>query len=124
LHLSKEIPEFRQCKSRVTGQMPLELKLVKLSIVKGAELRNEAEPRPLGKRETLLGFRLDLGERISYPQEVRDQLRAAIGSKCKVADSVGGIEGATCQLASLRGMFRPRYDHVSERHIGSGLIAN
>ena len=56
--------------------MPLELKLVKPLIVKGAEFRvnprrvriiptcgaeevnDEAEPRPLGKRETLLGFRL------------------------------------------------------------------
>ena len=122
--------------------MPLELQLVKLLIVKGAKfrgqptenpdnsdlwtekVRNKAELRPLGKRETLLGFRLDLGERISYPQEVRDQLRAAISGKCKVADSVGGIESATCQLASLQGMSRPRYDQVSERHIGSGLIAD
>src|SRR5690242_14953272 len=122
--------------------MPLELKLVKLLVVKGAEFRsqptespddsdlwkeevnNEAEPHPLSKRQTFLGFGLDLSERISYCQKIRDQLRAAISGKCKVAHSVGGVEGPTCQLASLQGMSRPRYDHVCERHIGSCLIAN
>ena len=64
--------------------MALELKLIKPLIVEAAKFRgqptegpdkselrgddvnDEAEPRLLGKRETVLGFRLHLGKRISH----------------------------------------------------------
>jgi hypothetical protein len=99
--------------------VPLELQFIKPVVIKGSEFRgqptegsdksdlradqanHEAEPGSLGKRETVLGFRLHLGKRISHCQEVRDQLVAAITCKCKIADSVSGIEGATDKLAAL-----------------------
>ena len=68
--------------------------------LRGDEVNNEAEARIPGKLETVLGFRLHLGKRISHCQKVRDQLVAAISGKCKVTDSVGGIEGATYQIAA------------------------
>jgi hypothetical protein len=40
----------------------------------------------------------------------------------EIADPVGTIEGATYQIATLQGMFRPWHDDVSERYIGSSLI--
>src|SRR3954469_20812727 len=139
LYLSGPIPELGQPQNRVTCQMALELKLVKPLMVEGAKRRgqptqgsdksqlcgndvnNEPEAGLLGKRETALGFWLNLGKRISHCQKVRDQLVAAIRGKGKVTDSVGGIEGATYQFAAGQGMFRPGHHDVSERHIRSGL---
>src|SRR5918996_3320975 len=120
--------------------MALELMFIELLIVEAAKLRgqpaegpdkselrgddinDETEPSVFRKREALLGFRLHLGKGISHRQKVRNQLVAAISRKCKVADPVGGIEGAAYQLAAFQGMLRPWHDKISEGHIGSGPI--
>src|ERR1700680_2706310 len=88
----------------------------------GDEVNNEAEARFLGKRETVLGFRLHLGKGISHRQKVRDQLVPTVSGKDKITDPVGGIEGATYQITAAQGMFRPWHDNISEGHIGSSLI--
>src|SRR3954454_18659571 len=83
------------------------------SQLRGDDVNHQPEARFLGKRETALGFRLDLGKRISHGQKVRDQLVAAVRGKCKVTDSVGGIEGAKYQFATAQGMLRPRHHDIS-----------
>jgi hypothetical protein len=65
---------------------------------------------------------LHLGKGIPYCQKVRNQLVAAVSSKCKIADPVGSIEGAMYQIVTLQSMFSPWHDDVSERYIGSSLI--
>src|SRR5215470_9255972 len=66
----------------------------------GAEVNREAEARSPGKLQTFLGFRLHLRKGISDYQKVRDQLVPAIRGKSEVTDPVGGIEGATHQIAA------------------------
>src|SRR4051794_10047218 len=110
--------------------MALESKLIEPLIVEAAESRRQAtegpdkselrgdnvndqpEARSLRKRKAVLGFGLHLGKGIPYCQKVRNQLVAALSSKCKIADPVGSIEGATYQIATLQGMFRPWHDDV------------
>ena len=105
--------------------MALELKLIEPLIVEAAKFRgqptegpdqpelhsdevnDEAEARFPGKREAVLGFRLHLGKRISHCQKVRAHLVAAISGKCKVTDPVGGIEGATHQIAAGQDVSSP-----------------
>src|SRR5262245_61842792 len=91
-----------------------------------AELRrdlvdDETEPNLLGKPETILGFTRDSGERISRRQKVRDQVVGSVSSKGKIAEPVGGIEGATYQIAAGPDMPRPWQDDISESHIRSRL---
>src|SRR5215470_8395951 len=88
---------------------------------RGAEERLYEAEAP-GKLQSFLGFRLYLCKGISDYQEVRDQLVPAKRGKSKVTDSVGGIGGATYEIATFQGMFRRRHNETSETHIGSSAI--
>src|SRR5260370_20066999 len=118
--------------------MALESKLIKLSILKGAEFRrhategpdkpelhsddvtDETEPSLPRKLEAILGFTLHLHERISRCQKVCVQVDAAVHCKTEVADLVRGLERPMYQGAASPDMFR-RWDQVtSEDHIGPG----
>src|SRR5208282_1306415 len=88
LQLADPIPALGARQIRVTGKMALESKLIKLPIVKGAEVRvqpakrpnqrelrgddvnDETEPRLLGKCETILHFALHLVEWIARREKV------------------------------------------------------
>ena len=90
MQLSDPVPALGQRQHRVTRQMALEPKLIKLLIVEGAEFRRQAtegpdkpelrgddvndetEPHLLRKLEAILGFTLHLNERISRREKVRD----------------------------------------------------
>ena len=93
--------------------MALEPKLIKLPIVKGAEFRRQAtegsdkpelrgddvnddtKPSLLGKLEAILGFTMDLRERISRSEKVCVQGVAAVRRNYEIADLVRGLESAT-----------------------------
>ena len=87
----------------------------------GDLVTDETEPNLPRKLEPILGLTLHLRERISRREKVRDQVVAAVCRKGKVTDPVGGIEGATYQIAASLDMSRPWQDDISERHIGSSL---
>src|SRR6476660_2939377 len=121
--------------------MALELQLIKLPIVKGAELRrrttegpdkpelrgdyvnDETKPSLLRKLEGTLGFTLHLLERLSRRQKVRVHVVEAVRRKTKVADPVRGLESPTYEVTAGANMFRPRHDVTSESQIGPGLEA-
>src|SRR5260370_38225801 len=105
--------------------MAIEPKLIKLSILKGAEFRRhatedpdkpelrsddvngEAKPSLPRKLEAILGFTLHLHERISRCQKVCVQVDAAVDRKRKVADLVCGIERPMDQTAATPAIFLP-----------------
>src|SRR6516225_6254557 len=119
--------------------MALKSKLIEFVIVEGAKFRrqptegpdkselrgdlvcNKTEPNLLRKLETILGLMLHLRERIPRREKVRNQVVAAVSRKGKVTDPIGGIEGATHQIAAGPDMSRPWQDDISEKHVGSGL---
>jgi hypothetical protein len=112
--------------------MVLESKLLKLSIIKGAEFRRQptkapdkpelcgndvndsTEPSLLGKLQAILDCALDLRERISRSEQVRVQGVAAVGRNCEIADLVGGFKLAMHQVSAGSDMFRPWHDELSE----------
>ena len=112
--------------------MALDPKLIKLLIVKGAEIRRQAAERPdepelrgdgvndetephlLRKLEAMLGFALHLVERIARREKVRVQVVAAIRRKSEIADLVCGLERATHQIAASPDMSRPWHDESSK----------
>src|SRR5215470_16086967 len=83
----------------------------------GDLVTDETEPNLPRKLEPILGLTLHLRERISRREKVRDQVVAAVCRKGKVTDPVGGIEGATYQIAASLDMSRPWQDDIAERHI-------
>jgi len=121
--------------------MTLEPKLIKLSIVKGAECRRQPTERPdqrelhgddvndatvlnlPGKLEAILGCALYLDERIARCEHVVVQMVAGVCRKCEVAELVRRLERATHQITAGLDMSGPRHDETSEDHIGSGLEA-
>src|ERR1700722_10452918 len=112
--------------------MLLKPELIKLGIVKGAELRGQAtkgtdkpelrgddvndqtKPSLLGKREAVLGFTLDLSERISRGEKVRVQVVAAISRKSEIAGLVRSVERQTHQVTACPNVFPPWYHEYSE----------
>ena len=104
--------------------MTFEPKLIKLSIIEGAELRcqaserpdqtelsrngidDETEPCPLRKLEAFLGFALCLNERISRREQIRVQAEATISRKGEIADLV-------CGYQRLDGSNLERFGHAS-----------
>src|SRR5579859_6443201 len=119
--------------------MPLQMKLVELRIVKDAksgcqssqctnepELRtddvgDETEPHLLSKRKAMLGFTLQLDQRIACRKNVRIQIGAADTHKIKVADLVCGIECPTQQIAGSLKMHPPGKDVNRKVIVSSGL---
>src|SRR5580704_4276373 len=110
---------------RVILQLPLELYFVEPCIVKGAEaccqapecsdkpepqieqLDEETELRLLRKAQAILGFPLDLNERISRLDREGDQAEPAVHCICKVTDSVCNPERLTIHITAIREPFHP-----------------
>src|SRR5271165_1743711 len=127
LELSAPIPAFGKRKIRVTGQMTLHLKLVKVPIVEATECRgspaersyqpelcsddvsDEAKLRPSREPEATLGLALHLGERITRREKIRIQLVAAVGSVSEISGQVGGLESAAQEIAASPDMVCPRH---------------
>ncbi len=119
--------------------MALKSTLIEWLIVKAAKFRSQAtkgsdkcklrcdvvnhsaEANLLYEPETTLRFTLDLYQRISGSDKVRDQVVEAIGRKGKITDFVRGIEGATYQIATGLDMSRPWHDDISEIHVRARL---
>src|SRR6266404_3472027 len=112
-------------------------KLIHLPIVEAAEFRRQAAERPNErklrrgdvndgcearfplKREAIFGFALHLRELIPRREKISDQVAAANSREGKINDFVGGIEGATYQIAPGLDVSRPWHDDVPENRIGT-----
>ena len=110
--------------------MALEPKLLKLPIVKRAEFRRQAPESPdkpelrgddvddqtkpslPGKLEAVLGFTLDLSERISRGEKDRVQVVATDHRISEVPDLVRGLERPAHKVKAGPDMFGPRYDQT------------
>src|SRR5262249_6768660 len=119
----------------------LESKLIKLPVVKAAELRrratecsdktelryddvnDETKSGLLRKHESILGFTLHIDEGVSGRQKVRVHVVAAVRRKTEIADPVRGLERPTHHVKARSDMFRPGHHVASETHIGPGLEA-
>ena len=116
----------------------LKPKLIKLPIVKAAEIRRQAtegsdkpelcgndvndvtNPGLLRKLEAVLGFMLHLRERIARREKVRIQVDAAVRRKGEVTNLVCRLKRATHQVAASPDMFRPGHHVNCEEHTGPG----
>ena len=139
LQLADPVPELGTRQIRVAGQMALHPRLIKLRIVKAAELRRQSpecpdqpelrgdevddkpEPRLLREREAMLGFAFRLGKRIARHEKVRVHLVAAVAGVNEVAARVCRLERAAQQIAASPDMPRPGQDAIGKVHIGPGL---
>jgi hypothetical protein len=89
----------------------------------GDAIDDETKPSLLGELEAILGFTLDLRERISRGEKVRVQGGAAVRRNYEVAGLIRGLERPAHQITAGPDMFRPWYDELSEPQIGPGLEA-
>ena len=110
LELTDGVPALGERQIRIRRETPLDLTLVKLLIVKGAErprqpaerpdqpelrgdqIDDKAKPHLPRKREPILELALCLDERIACRQHVRVQLLAAVGGVGQIADPVCSLE--------------------------------
>src|ERR1700674_3643350 len=141
LRLQSPIRGLNTRQDRVTGQMLLEFRLIKFLIVEGAEgpgqatqgadqlklwgheIDDEAEAHSPGKRQAILDFRLHFGQTVSCAQQVVYKLLQGITDKSQITRPIGGIEGATDEIAALQQVSGPRHDEVSESQIRAGLMS-
>src|ERR1700741_4267316 len=118
--------------------MALESELIKQSIVKEAEfgrqptkspyefelrgndVNDQTEPSLLGKLEAILGFTLDLNQRISPSQKLCVHVVAAVSRIGEVADLVRSLECATHQVTASPDMPRPWHNETTECYVCSG----
>src|ERR1700740_3036158 len=121
--------------------MALEPKVIKLSIVEGTKLvrqategsdqpklpgnavNDETEPGLLRKLEPVLGFTLNLNERIACREQDRAQVRTTVCRKRELTDFVSCIERPTQQISAIIHMLRPGHDQICKAHIRSDLEA-
>ena len=140
LHLARPIVELGEHQIRVAGETTFRFALAVIVVIeepkagrqstessdqaelRPAELDDQAESHPLGKRETVFGFRLHFSERISDRETYGDQLIPAVRGESEIADPIRGIECATDQLTSAGGVLSPRLDHGTYGHVGASLI--
>src|SRR4029077_4879159 len=126
---------------RIADETPLDLKLLKLPIIKGSksgchsaksadqpelsggDVNDKPEPRLLRKREYILGFTLHIKERVACREKVRGQMVAAVGHIGEIAHPIRCLQRTVQQIAPSLDMSRPRQDETSEAHIGPGLKA-
>jgi hypothetical protein len=110
--------------------MLLKQELIKLPIVKGAELPGQAtersdkpelrgddindqtKPYLLRKRKAGLGFTLHLSERISGREQVRAQVGTTVRRKREIAGLVRSLKRPTHQITASLDMFRPWHDLI------------
>ena len=141
LELSDPVAGFRKNQIWIVREPALDLKLVKLAIVEGAEFSRQAAQRPneaelragkvydelepqlLRKREANFHLALHFNERISCRKEVRVQTDIAVSGKRKVAALVGDFKSTPQGIAAGPDMSRPRYDVGPEVFVGPGLEA-
>src|SRR5215469_15575770 len=141
LQLSNPIPALSDGQTFVARHMAFESRLIEPPVVKGAKFRrrttecsdkpdlcsddinDETEPNLLGKLEAVLGFTLNLKQRISRRQQVRIHDIAAVRRKIEVADLVCNLKSTTHQITASADMFRPWRNKASEQQVGLGLEA-
>src|SRR5229473_8615644 len=141
LELADGVPALGKRQIRIAGETPLDLTLVKLLIVKGAELPrqpaerpdepelrgdqvdDQAKPHLPRKREAIVEFALCLDERIARRQHIRVQLLVAVGRVGQIADPVCSLERTPQEIAATLDVSRPRDDEAAEDQAGSGLEA-
>ena len=93
---------------RQTTKRPDQLEL------RSNDRNDEAESRLMCKLETLLGFTLRFGQRISRCQKICIQVVAAICPEREVAGSIRDIERATYQITTRPNVPRPWHYHTAE----------
>ena len=91
--------------------------------LRSAELDDKAETHALGKRESVLAFRLYRGERVPGRQANGDQLNPTVRSKSEVADPIRGVESAPHEFASAGYVFRPWEHGRTHVHPDASLVA-
>src|SRR5271165_1507412 len=141
LELSDPVAGFRKNQIRIVREPALDLKLVKLAVVEGAEfprlaaqrtdeaalrageVYDELEPHLLRKRQANLHLALHFNERISRRKQVRVQTDIAVSGKREVAALVGDFKRTPQGIAAGPDMSRPRYDVSPKVFVGPGLEA-
>jgi hypothetical protein len=101
---------------RQTTKRPDQLEL------RSNDRNDEAESRLMCKLETLLGFTLRFGQRISRCEKICIQVVAAICPEREVAGSIRDIERATYQITTRPNVPRPWHNEIAERHVCFSLI--
>jgi hypothetical protein len=114
--------------------MMFEPALIEPSIIEGAELGRQAtqspdhtelggekadhlpEPSFPGEFKPVLGFSLQLAQRIAGSEKIRDEVVTAICRKGEVAGFVCGIKGAPHQGPAGLDVLRPGHDNSPEGH--------
>src|SRR5260370_17533614 len=112
--------------------MALELQLIELLIVEGAEcwgqstkgtnklqlrgdvINDQTKTDLLRKFQSVLGFSLYLSEVIAGCVKIGDQVVTAICAKCQIARSTGSFERAADHISSRSDLFRPWYTKFPE----------
>src|SRR5271165_5508827 len=141
LELSDPVAGFRKNQIRILREPALDLKLVKLAVVEGAEfprlaaqrtdeaalrageVYDELEPHLLRKREANLHLALHFNERISCREEVRVQTDIAVCGERQVAALVGDFKRTPQDIEAGPDMSRPWNDVSREVFIGPSLEA-
>src|SRR5208337_4646472 len=141
LDLSDPVASFRKNQIGIVREPALDLKLVKLAVVEGAEfaclaakradqaelgageVHDELEPQLPRKREANFHLALHFDERISRREEVRVQTDIAVCGERQVAALARDLKRAPQDIAAGSDMSRPRNDESPEVFIGPGLEA-
>ena len=118
--------------------MLLEPELIELPIVEGAEflrrttegmdkpelrgddINEQTKPRRARKLKAVLGFKLNLSERIASSEKVRVQTVAAERRKSEIAAFIRLVESPAYQVTAVPEMFSPGHDVTPKRRVGSG----
>src|SRR5580658_5572431 len=139
LQLSDPVPELVH--RRVVVEIALEVFLVELRVVKGAEscrqtpecsnktqdpvdrVNAKTELRLPRKVEAVFRLTLHRNQRISRRGELGDQTNTGVHRVCEVADSIRNLEGLRLHVTAIREGFHPGHDHARETDIGGSLEA-
>src|SRR5258708_3263675 len=126
LQLANPIPALGLCQIRAASKTALDLKLIKLPIIKeskcgrqsakspdqrelsGSDVNDRPEPRFLRKCERILGFTLHINERVPCREKIRGQVAAAVGRAIEVAHLVRRLQRAVQKITPSPDMSRPR----------------
>ena len=118
--------------TRIALEVLFELVLIEPVVAEGAELRrqaaqrpdqpelpgdsvdHEAEPNLPHELERMLGFLLDVAERITADEEERNPAVVRVGRKGEVADFLRRVDGVSHQRAAGAHVLRPGDDAVAE----------
>jgi hypothetical protein len=87
-----------------------------------ADAVRQTQLRLRGKGETLLGFRLYLGEWSARRQAERGRRVPAVASEGEVADAIHGVQCPAHQLLPAGRVLRPRHHEGTHAQVGSSLV--